>query len=78
MMKHDLPIGKIIAQRRVAKGLSQKELAEISNVRQKYLNDIERGRKYPRINMLARIAIGLGVRIDELTRIDAKTDDRGM
>lgn len=75
MIKHDLPIGKTIAQRRVAKGLSQKELAQISNVKQKYFNDIERGRKKPRIYMLVKIAKGLGVRINELTRIDSSPED---
>lgn len=32
MIKHDLPIGAIISQHRLAKQLSQKELAKMANV----------------------------------------------
>jgi transcriptional regulator with XRE-family HTH domain len=44
----------------MSKGLSQTELAKILNVDRTYINQIERGKKVPSLNLLERIAEVLG------------------
>lgn len=49
----------LIAQRK-AKGLTQKEVADLAKISQPYICDIERGIKTPKPNTAKRIAAVLG------------------
>lgn len=53
---------KRIRDRRLAKGITQQELADKIGTSRIYINEIERGKKVPRATMLARIAKALNVR----------------
>jgi transcriptional regulator with XRE-family HTH domain len=44
---------------RMSKGLSQKQLAEFLNINPSYLNQIEKGKRTPSLNLLIRIAKAL-------------------
>ena len=61
-------LGKRIAYYRKAQQLTQAKLAAIGGIPSKHLSDIETGRKVPRITTLARLAVGLGVTIEELVK----------
>ena len=60
-------IGKQIAHYRKELQLTQKELAAMVGMDANHLYCIEAGRKHPQISILARLAAGLGVPIDELS-----------
>lgn len=60
------PLGKQIAHHRKERQLTQAKLAANIGIPSRHLSDIETGRKVPRIPTLARLAVGLGVTIDEL------------
>ena len=59
-------LGKNIAYYRKARKLSQAKLAALVGMEANHLSCIEIGLKYPNICTLARLAVGLGVTIDEL------------
>jgi len=61
-------LGEAIRQHRAQAGLTQAELAELSNVGRPHLGLIEVGKKNPSVLMLARIARGLGVAPSELLK----------
>jgi DNA-binding XRE family transcriptional regulator len=53
-------VGKAVATARATKGLSQKELSEISGIDQSDISKIERGVANPSVGTLTRIAEALG------------------
>ncbi len=53
--------------RREAK-LSQEELADRSGVHQTYLSGVERGVRNPTVTVLQKIAVALGLDIENFTR----------
>src|ERR1700722_1786337 len=59
-------LGARIQALRRDRGLTLQELAEAGAVSASMLSSVERGRKAPTIVLLARIADGLGVPLDEL------------
>lgn len=59
-------LGLKIRQLRARRGLSLKELAEAADLSVSYLNEIEKGKKYPKIEKLATLAQGLGVDLGDL------------
>lgn len=59
-------LGLKIRQLRARRGLSLKELAETADLSISYLNEIENGKKYPKIEKLAALAQGLGVDLGDL------------
>jgi len=62
-------IGRIIRQRRVAKGLSQRALAESVGVRAPYITMLESGtRANPSLKLLRGLAKALGVPVTDLLR----------
>lgn len=61
-------LGETIRQHRAQAGLTQAELAELSDVGRPHLVLIEGGTKNPTVLMLARIARGLGVAPSELLK----------
>lgn len=59
-------LGLKIRQLRAKRDLSLKELADASDLSISYLNEIEKGKKYPKIEKLAAIAQGLQIDLGEL------------
>lgn len=59
-------LGLKIRQLRIKRELSLKELADIADLSVSYLNEIEKGKKYPKIEKLAAIADGLKIDLGEL------------
>lgn len=58
--------GEKLRQLRLARGLSQEELAFGSGVHRTYLGGIERGKRNPSLKNLAAIAKALGVPLSQL------------
>ncbi len=58
--------GKRLKELRLARGLSQEELAFRVGVHRTYLGGIERGERNPSLRNLAAIAKGLGISLSEL------------
>ena len=73
-------LGALLREERRAAGLSQRELAERTNVSNAYLSQVERGRHEPSLRVLTAVASTLGVSLQALlTRagiLDAGDDDR--
>ena len=61
-------VGLNVQELRRARGLSQEELAHRSQVHQTYLSGVERGKRNPSVLVLARIAGGLDVDLEDLVR----------
>ncbi len=59
-------LGLKIRQLRDKRDLSLKELADVSDLSVSYLNEIEKGKKYPKIEKLAALAQGLQIDLGEL------------
>lgn len=59
-------LGLKIRQLRIRRELSLKELADIADLSVSYLNEIEKGKKYPKIEKLAALAQGLQIDLGEL------------
>jgi transcriptional regulator with XRE-family HTH domain len=66
----------IRTQRRLAE-LSQRELAELVNLSDTYMSQLERGLHEPSIRVLRAIAGGLGVGMDNLLRFMGAADGAG-
>ena len=67
-------LGKNIKFFRFRKEYSQADLAEMANISITFLSNIERGLKFPKPDILAKIADGLGVGIYELFKNDIIPD----
>lgn len=70
-------LGRNIKYYRFHKQITQLDLAEKADISITYLSNIERGLKYPKPQILAQIAVGLGVGVwelfmDEVTPVDSK------
>ena len=61
-------VGLNLQNLRRDKGLSQEELAHRAQIHQTYLSGVERGKRNPSVLVLERIASGLGVDLQDLTR----------
>lgn len=62
-----MTIGDCIRKYRKQKGLTQKELGELSSTSESTIKQYETGKRSPRIEHLMRISIALGVSLDDLT-----------
>ncbi|WP_367913140.1 helix-turn-helix domain-containing protein [Leadbetterella sp. DM7] len=67
-----LIFGLKLKQFRQEKGWSLQELSERSHISASYLNEIEKGKKYPKTDKIADISRALGVEYDELVSSDLK------
>ena len=67
-----MQFGKRVRELRLARGLSQEELAFRSGVHRTYLGGIERGERNPSLKNLAAIAKALNVRLADLVDINLK------
>jgi transcriptional regulator with XRE-family HTH domain len=61
-------LGDILYERRIARGLTQQELAEAADIQRTYISDIERGRRNVTVFVLTRIAVALGTTLGQLFR----------
>ena len=59
-------MGRNVRKLRMARALSQEELAHQADVHQTYLSGVERGKRNASVLVLDRIAKALGVDIDRL------------
>lgn len=59
-------LGLRIRQLRMAKGLTQEQLADLSGISRQYIGDVERGERNIAIVNIEKIARALGVTLREL------------
>lgn len=62
-------LGAKIRKLRRKKSLTQEKLAEMARIDYSYLNTIENGKRNPSLQIVAKIARALGVRLNELTTL---------
>lgn len=55
-----------IKEKRIEKGLTQKQLSLLSKVSESYIGDLERNEKEPSISILCKLANVLEVKVEEL------------
>ena len=65
-MKAQEQLGMRIKFLRQKRKWSQEDLALNANVNKNYLCDLENGRRNPSLEILERIAVGLGISLEEL------------
>ncbi len=65
-------VGRNTRKIRLAKGLTQEQLAERSGFSQQYISDLERGRRNPTVVSVYELAQALGVHYLELLQPDKK------
>ncbi len=65
-------VGRNTRKIRLAKGLTQEQLAERSGFSQQYTSDLERGRRNPTVVSVYELAQALGVHYLELLQPDKK------
>ena len=70
MSKIEKQFGERIRELRLAKGLSQEEMAFKAGVHRTYLGGIERGERNPSLKNIAAIAEALGVTLSILFSFD--------
>jgi len=63
---HKLILGLKVKQLRTAKGYSFSSLSKISGLSGSYLNEIEKGKKYPKTDKLKTLAKGLEIQYEDL------------
>lgn len=61
-------VGLNVLDLRRRRGLSQEALAGLADIHQTYLSGVERGRRNPTVEVLARIARALAADLEDLTR----------
>lgn len=61
--KLDLQVGKIIQQARIAKSLTQADLARLINEKQQIVNEYEQAKAIPNQQILAKMERALGVKL---------------
>jgi transcriptional regulator with XRE-family HTH domain len=59
-------LGNVIREQRKAERLTQEQLAELAASHWTYISEIENGHRNPGIDVLRRIAKGLGVPLSQL------------
>ena len=62
--------GKNVRFFRLARGISQEELAHEADSNRTYISDLERGTRNPSLEVVERIAIALNVTMGDLLDID--------
>lgn len=65
-MKAQEQLGMRIKFLRKQRKWSQEDLAFYANVNKNYICDLENGRRNPSLDILERIAVGLGISLEEL------------
>ena len=63
-----IEVGRKIREARLQKGLTQQALAEIADIGEMYISEIERGVKMPSLNLFVRIITALDISADYVLR----------
>lgn len=71
----NLRIGNLISYEREKRGITQTELARITNIHQAEISKIERGIGNPSIKTLERIANGLGLKLELFLKRNLRKKD---
>ena len=58
--------GHIIRQQRLARNLSQQNLADLCSLHRTYISDVERGKRNISLSNMQKIAAALGLALSEL------------
>ncbi len=58
--------GRRVRELRLREGLTQEQLAERAGLHWTYISDVERGKRGPSLDVVGRLASGLGVSLSEL------------
>ena len=58
--------GDAVRKARTKAGLTQEELADRSGIDRSYIGGVERGERNPTLVVICKIAIGLGIQLNEL------------
>jgi transcriptional regulator with XRE-family HTH domain/tetratricopeptide (TPR) repeat protein len=66
MEGRNITFGKVLREKRIGRGLTQKELAELANVDNSYISQLERDYKFPSGRTIEGLARALGVEVAEL------------
>jgi transcriptional regulator with XRE-family HTH domain len=61
-----LSLGKAIRQARLIRGISQEQLAHLSDIDRAYMSSVERGAQNPGVMTVARIALALDMKLANL------------
>lgn len=69
-------LGRHIRSLRTIKGWTQQELGYQADVNYKFIGEIERGQQNPSLNILEKIAIALGVELQQLFEFEQIILDR--
>lgn len=64
--KFNVELGTVIRKSREEQKISRLDLAEISNVNEKYIGKIERGESSPSCFVLKKLALGLNIQLSSL------------
>lgn len=67
-------LGQRIREERTKYRLTQEQLAEVAEVNQSYVGQVERGEKNPSLETLVSIANSLGVTVDYLLQEEVKVE----
>jgi transcriptional regulator with XRE-family HTH domain len=68
--------GRRLHELRIARNLTQDELAERCGSNRPFISNLERGVKVPSLTMVLRLAEALGCRVYELVEVFEKSDRR--
>ncbi|MEE9910553.1 MAG: helix-turn-helix domain-containing protein [Deltaproteobacteria bacterium] len=69
-------LGRRIRSLRTEKGWTQQELGNQADVNYKFIGEIERGQQNPTLRVLEKIAIALGIELQQLFQLEAVMTDR--
>lgn len=67
-------IGDVLKKARLAKGKTQREIAEAAQVSRAYYADVERNRYSPSLRLLSKLAVILDINLNFLKNNDGNTD----
>jgi Predicted transcriptional regulator with C-terminal CBS domains len=73
-MELNIILGLKLKKYRTERDLSLKELSELSGLSPSYLNEIEKGKKYPKTDKILSLSSALGVSYDELVSTQLSED----
>lgn len=65
-MPESVSLGRTIRRFREERGISQESLAALARIDRTFVSEIERGLVNPSIDIVQRIATGLGLRLSDL------------
>jgi transcriptional regulator with XRE-family HTH domain len=66
MNRNKLPVGDVVRSLREQRGFTQEELGQRVGVGQGMIGHIETGRRQPTLAVAVRLAVALGVTVDDL------------